>query len=137
MNTSSALRVLEAANIRTRRPDCRVIVSGSATAARTMAHQLHLLGVPDSLLSVDLMSNSTAASAKHVQPLIGDQPLFLVTSAGHMKRAVGVFRKLGMDPIPAPTDYLLPGSSWVTAWMISSADLRASDLAVHEYVGLA
>ena len=30
----------------------------------------------------------------------------LVTSANHMPRAVAAFRKAGMDPIPAPTEYL-------------------------------
>ena len=33
-NASSAFRILEAANLRVLRPDCRVIVSGSAPAAR-------------------------------------------------------------------------------------------------------
>ena len=137
MNASSASRILEAANLRSSRPDCRVIVSGSATAARTMGRQLQLLGVPDALLSLDIMSNNTAASAEHMKFLIGNQPVFLVTSAGHMRRAIGVFRKNGMTPIPVPTDYQLLGNAWDATWKISAMHLQASDFAVHEYIGLA
>ncbi len=136
-NASSVFRILEAANIRSRRPECRVIVSGSATAARIMGHQLLLLGVPDELLTIDVTSNNTAASAEHLKPMIANQQLFLVTSAGHMRRAIGVFRKNGMVPIPAPTDYLLPRSAWHASWTTSPIHLLASDLAVHEYIGLA
>ena len=34
--------------------------------------------------------------------------MLLVTSAIHMPRAVAVFNKLGIEVIPAPTDYLVP-----------------------------
>ena len=137
MNASSAFRILEAANLSSLRPDCRVIVSGSAEAARIMGHQLQLLGLPAERLSIDVKSNSTAASAANLKSMLGNRPLFLVTSAGHMRRAIGVFRKNGMNPIPAPTDYQLPGNALYASWTTNPVHLEASDLAVHEYVGLA
>jgi len=136
-NASAAFRILEAANLRSLRPDCRVIVSGSAAAAKVMAHQLLLLGVPEDLLFIDGTSNNTASSAEHLKSRIGDSPLFLVTSSGHMRRAMGVFRKHGMLPIPAPTDYQLPRNARNASWTTSPIHLQASDLAVHEYIGLA
>jgi uncharacterized SAM-binding protein YcdF (DUF218 family) len=137
MNGASAFRVLEAANVRSRRPDCKVIVSGSAAAARVMGDQLLQLGVPKDQLFIDIMSNDTSESARHLESMVQGTPLFLVTSAGHMTRAVGVFRKLGMTPIPAPTDYRLPMSAWHASWTNSPIHLEASDLAIHEYIGLA
>lgn len=137
MNDSSAFRVLEAANLWFRRPDCRVIVSGSAVAARIMGEQLRALGVPENRIELDGDSATTSASAEHLRSLVGDSPMFLVTSAGHMRRAVGVFRRNGMVPIPAPTDYLLPARLWDSSWRVSAIHLRASDLAAHEYAGLA
>ncbi len=137
MNAASAFRILEAANLSFLRPDCRVIVTGSAEAARIMGHQLQTLGVPDERLSIDMASDSTAASAQRLKSLIGDNSLFLVTSAGHMRRAMGVFRKNGMRPIPAPTDYQLPGNALSASWTTSPVHLEASDLAVHEYFALA
>ena len=137
MNASSAFRILEAANLSFLRPDCRVIVTGSAEAARIMGHQLRILGVSDERLSIDITSNTTAASATRLKSMIGDSSLFLVTSAGHMRRAIGVFRKSGMHPIPAPTDYQLPGNALYASWTTSPIHLEASDLAIHEYFGLA
>lgn len=137
MNASSAFRVLEASNLWAARPDCIVVVSGYSTTADIMALQLRLLGIPDRALRVDGDSNSTAQSAENMGKLLGDRSLFLVTSAGHMRRAVGVFRKIGMNPIPAPTDYQLPRLAGHASWTTSPRHLQASDFAVHEYVALA
>jgi len=137
MNAPSAFRVLEAANLWSLRPDCTVVVSGSTPAAHIMARQLRSLGVPENLLKVDGDSDNTAGSADYVKRISGGRPVFLVTSAGHMRRAVGTFRNRGMAPIPAPTDYRLPRTAAVEFWGMSPAHLQASDLAVHEYLGLA
>jgi uncharacterized SAM-binding protein YcdF (DUF218 family) len=137
LNASAAFRVLEAANLWAARPDCVVVVSGAATAADIMARQLRSLGIPDRSLLVDGDSDSTAESAVYLSRLAGDRSLFLVTSAGHMRRAVGVFRKRGMDPIPAPTDYQLPRLARHASWTTSATHLQASDFAVHEYVAIA
>jgi len=63
--------------------------------------------------------------------------VFLVTSAGHMRRAVGVFSKKGVVPIPAPTDYMLPRKARHASWTTNAVHLQASDIAVHEYLGIA
>jgi len=137
MNSSSAFRVLEAANLYAARPDCRVLVSGSVTAAQIMRQQLQRLGVPDQALLIDSESKNTAASAARVRELLGNAPVFLVSSAGHMRRAMWTFQQQGVQPIAAPTDHLLPRSPWSAKWTTSAAHLQASDLAAHEYVGLA
>lgn len=137
MNGSAAFRVLEATNLWSVRPDCRIIVSGSHAAARIMGRQLQTIGLPADRLTIDVTSSTTAASASHLAPLVGNEPVFLVTSAGHMSRAVGVFRKHGMRAIPAPTDYWLPKHARSASWTTSAEHMRASDLAFHEYVGMA
>jgi len=137
MNSSSAFRVLEAANLYAARPDCRILVSGSATAARIMHQQLQLLGVPAQALLIDIESNDTAASAARVRELLGKAPVFLVSSAGHMRRAMWTFQQQGVRPIAAPTDHLLPRSPRSASWTTSALHLQASDLAMHEYAGLA
>lgn len=137
MNASSALRVLEAANVRAFCGNCQVVVSGSPVAARVMGRQLRQLGVPAHLLKIDASSGNTAASAERLRLFTPDRRIFLVTSAGHMRRAVGVFRKNGLIPVPAPTDYRLPKSIRHASWVTSATHLQASDLAVHEYIGIA
>lgn len=137
MNAASALRVLEAANLRTVRADCRVLVSGSDPAARIMAQQLRMLGVPEEYLVVDAGSDSTAESARQARHLLGPAQVFLVTSAGHMPRAVWAFKQQGLRPVAAPTGHLMPRSVKQASWRVSAQHLQASDLAVHEYIGLA
>lgn len=136
MNSSSAFRVLEAANLYAARPDCRVLVTGSDVAARIMHRQLQRLGIPDQALLIDVESQNTAASAARVRKLLGDAPVFLVSSAGHMRRAMWTFQQQGVRPIAAPTDHLLPRSARNASWTTSATHLQASDLAAHEYVGL-
>jgi uncharacterized SAM-binding protein YcdF (DUF218 family) len=137
MNSASAFRVLEAANLYAARPDCRVLISGSVVAARIMHQQLLRLGVPDRVLLIDIEPNSTAESAARTHELLGDAPVFLVSSAGHLRRAMWAFQQHGIRPVAAPTDYLLPRSPWKASWTTSAFHLQASDLAAHEYVGLA
>lgn len=137
MNASSSFRVLEAANLWSLRPDCTVVVTGSSPAAQLMAQQLLLLGIPGNLVKIDGDADNTAGSARYLKQIAGGRPVFLVTSAGHMRRALGTFRKAGMLPIPAPTDYRLPRSTPIDHWGTSPSHLQASDLAVHEYLGFA
>jgi len=137
MNAPSAFRVLETANLWSLRPDCTIVVSGSSPAAEIMARQLRSLGVPESQLKVDADSDSTAESADYLRKIAGGRPVFLVTSAGHMRRAVGTFRNRGLTPIPAPTDYRLIRTPADAPLNVSPSHLQASDLAFHEYLGLA
>ena len=69
--------------------------------------------------------------------LLGPAPVFLVTSAGHMRRAAWSFEQQGLLPVAAPTDHLMPRSVRQASWTTSALHLQASDLALHEYLGLA
>ena len=64
--------------------------------------------------------------------------LILVTSAAHMPRSIFLFQKAGLNPIPAPTDFLR--KRWKDMppyyWMPSSDHIKKMESATHEYVGL-
>lgn len=64
------------------------------------------LGVPAGDIVIEKGSRNTLESAKALKRTVGKERVVLVTSAYHMKRAVAIFRKAGMDVIPAPADYL-------------------------------
>lgn len=65
--------------------------------------------------------------------------LLLVTSAWHMPRSVGVFRRAGYDVIPFPVDYATRGvqADWVRLNRGFSHGLKLTDLAAKEWIGLA
>ena len=64
------------------------------------------LGIPAGDIVIERGSRSTVESAEALKKLVGKKRVVLVTSAYHMKRAVALFRKRGMEVTPAPADYL-------------------------------
>jgi uncharacterized SAM-binding protein YcdF (DUF218 family) len=61
----------------------------------------------------------------------------LVTSALHMPRALATFRALGVDTIPAPTDFeAVPQPFHPLRWLPDAETLAASTQAIKEYLGL-
>lgn len=69
-------------------------------------------------------------------PKAGDRWV-LVTSASHLPRAVGAFRKAGFDVLPFPVDYrtTIPEAN-VRFFARPSEGLEMMDLAVKEWIGL-
>jgi uncharacterized SAM-binding protein YcdF (DUF218 family) len=63
----------------------------------------------------------------------------LVTSAAHMPRAMEVFRRNGLNPVAAPTDFLFKQDTTKTMYNFkpSAEKLYASQKILHEYAGLA
>lgn len=137
VNSSSAFRLLEALKLFHSSPGSTVIISGTGDVARIMREVLVSSGIPAEQVRVDVDSASTFESAKHMAFLLGDRPFLLVTSAGHMPRAMGVFRKAGMAPLPMPTHYLTKRNPLATQYFPTPVHMELSDLAVSEYAALA
>jgi uncharacterized SAM-binding protein YcdF (DUF218 family) len=133
---SAAYRVLEASRLYAGGHVTTVVVSGDATAAGIMADLLKVSGVPNTAIVVDSGAAHTVDSARRLKSILTTSEVFLVTSAGHMPRALGVFRAQGVDAIPAPTDFQLPRDPSMASMKPTPFHLRVSDLAVHEYAGL-
>jgi uncharacterized SAM-binding protein YcdF (DUF218 family) len=137
VNSASAFRLLEAMKLLQVSPSSTVIISGTGEVARIMRDVLVSSGIPVEQIRVDSDSVSTYESARHLAHLLGGKPFLLVTSAGHMPRAMGVFRKAGMAPLPMPTHYLTRRNSLATQYFPSPTHLELSDLAISEYAALA
>jgi uncharacterized SAM-binding protein YcdF (DUF218 family) len=135
-NPPALFRIVEAVHLWRACQRCTVIVSGTNPTAKVMAESLAALAVPDAQIRIDSNAANTAASAVNVRQMIGADAFYLVTSAGHMPRSMGVFLKQGLRPIPAPTEYSVPKSVVNASWSPSSQSLFFSDLAVHEHIGI-
>ena len=135
-NSSAMFRIVEAVHLWRTCQQCTVIVTGLHPTTKVMSESLAALGVPNAQIRIDSGAINTAGSAANVRGSLGDQPFYLVTSAGHMPRSMGVFLKHGLHPIPAPTDYHVPKNISQANWSPSSLALHFSDLAMHEHLGL-
>ena len=137
VSSSTTYRILEAFRLHRSCKNCKIYISGNETGARIMKELLTEMGTPGHVIHEDSESPHTYNSAQFFRQQINNEPFFLVTSAGHMPRSVGVFKKLGMNPIPAPTDFLMP-NDFLTANITPSPNhLYWSDLAIQEYAGIA
>lgn len=93
-------RLREAGRLARRYPALRLVVSDTAD-------HLHLLGqgIEPARIELDTASKTTWENAIHAREIIDPKPgerWLLVTSAIHMPRAIGVFRRMGIDVIPWP-----------------------------------
>jgi uncharacterized SAM-binding protein YcdF (DUF218 family) len=144
---SSADRIRVAAQLAHEYPDLVVVVSGgqafprlgARTEAVATADMLTELGVNLTRLRLETISRTTAENAQFVRAQASEDSTggawLLVTSAFHMPRSIGSFRKAGVDVIAAPTDWMVDDNRPLLT-MNAIDRLARLDLAVHEYLGL-
>jgi uncharacterized SAM-binding protein YcdF (DUF218 family) len=146
LSSSSLSRLVEGIRVHRSLPGSKLILSGGALYdpapdAQVMADVAVTLGVERQNLILETLSKDTEDEARLIQKIVGNAPLVLVTSASHMPRSMALFRKLGMQPIPAPTDYgvkerqetgIDPGRFFPQVMHLADAHT-----AVYEYLGLA
>ena len=119
-----------------------------ASEAGDMKEIATAMNVPEADILLEETSLNTRQNAVNVKALMAEQnidSLLLVTSALHMPRSVAIFRKVGIDVTPAPTDYLVPQETYEGAEKTLQArllsllpDAVAIDqftVAMKEYVG--
>ncbi|MCW8860147.1 MAG: YdcF family protein [Deltaproteobacteria bacterium] len=92
------------------------------------------LGVPETDILTFDGPRDTGEEAQLIATHFPAAKLVLVTSAPHMPRALGLFRGVGLNPIPAPTEHLgKPCKSW---WTFPNAmTLARSEYWAHEGLG--
>jgi uncharacterized SAM-binding protein YcdF (DUF218 family) len=149
MNTkadrTTLVRLMEGIRIYKSSPGSKIILTGRSASPRTPfsvieAALLVRLGIPKEDIVLDTMSLDTSEEAMNVKKIVGKEPFALVTSSIHMTRAIMLFRKLGMNPIPAPTDFEKDqyGLTYFDLMPLPNAEsLNTLDRVVHEYIGIA
>ena len=126
-------------------PEARLVFTGGmggltnqkfdrTVTARKLFDQL---GLDSKRVEYENKSRNTAESATYTYEMIkprNQENWILVTSASHIPRSVGVFRKVGWDVIPYPVDYKTTGEARLhnsgligTYW---------AGVALHEWIGL-
>lgn len=83
-------------------------------------------------------TRDTEENLAEAAKILKGRPAYLVTSALHMPRTLMIAKRLGMDLVPIPCDYLAYGISWsICSLWPSPRRLQLTDMACHEYLGIA
>jgi uncharacterized SAM-binding protein YcdF (DUF218 family) len=121
--------------------DASIYGQGPIEAVEMKDLAVHL-GVPQDAILLDTISRTTYENAVQAKRILGAVPILLVTSASHVPRAMGLFRKQGLEATPYPCGYLArerSGSRWdVTPFdLIPQLDaLQRSTTVIIELMGM-
>lgn len=80
-------------------------------------------------------ARDTYEEALNIKELLGNKKFIIVTSASHMKRSMLIFKKLNLNAIAAPTNYLSHEEKSFKNYF-SGKNIRKIEIAIHEYLGL-
>lgn len=143
----AAERMTEAVILARRYPGARILFTGgsgnplsSAISEAEVARQFFTsLGLEGERVVLEAQSRNTWENATMTRAMVPPRPgetWLLVTSASHMPRSMGCFRRAGWDVVAWPVNYstLRGGAGWFDPpW---SFRLGQAEWAIREYVGL-
>lgn len=144
LSEATLVRLAEGIRIAREHPAADLVVSGGApftevSAAAMMAAAAEDLGFDPQRIRREDLSLDTDDQAKAMAAMYPESKFVLVTSAYHMPRTLQLFRKQGLDPIPAPSNRLIryPRSLHPGAYFPSSINLEHTRIFLRESAGMA
>jgi uncharacterized SAM-binding protein YcdF (DUF218 family) len=137
-------RLIEGIRLHWLIPGSKLVVSGYSSGlllsqAEVLYRTALSLGVKEQDIKVLSTTRNTSDEAKTFYSEFGKQnQLIIVTDAIHMPRAMKLFKKEGLNPIPAPTNYIVKHLSKrdTISFIPSSENIWEMEVAIHEYVGI-
>jgi len=141
-------RFIEAVALARRYPDARIVISGGTGTvmlegegdAVTAVRLFEALGIPRSRLVLEPDSRNTQENVDNIRTLVSpaqNETWLLVTSAFHMPRSMGLFRKAGFPIVPWPVDYRTSGQEGVGVLRDNVIDaLSTTTMAIREWSAL-
>ena len=145
LSDASLIRLSEGVFLHNRLPKSKLVLTGRSgfegirPVAEVMADTASEWGVESENIVLETNATDTKDHPVYVKEFVGKDRFILVTSASHMPRAMGLFRKHGMDPIPAPTDYMVKereGGLSPGVFFPSAGSLEKAERVIHEYLGI-
>jgi uncharacterized SAM-binding protein YcdF (DUF218 family) len=128
-------------------PDAKIVISGGMAVlmdggepeAETAQRFFLGMGIAQDRLVLESQARNTEENAEFSKALLDgvEGPKLLVTSAFHMPRSMGLFRKAGIAVLPWPTDYRSTGRDGFGVDVTNPVDnLMTTTTALREWVGL-
>lgn len=146
LDPSSMARILEGIRLFEQTENAYLVTTGGTwftdegdgSACVQMKNLAITLGVDEKRILAECSARDTYEEAKGIKKMLAEEPFLLVTSGYHMPRAVYIFKKLGMNPLPAPCGMKAQSRvgytfrDYIPAFWV----LENSSLALNEYAGL-
>jgi len=142
----SAERLIEAAALAQRYPDALLVFSGGDGTLLQRGNEgevnrrfVDLAGLNEGRILYEERSRNTWENALFTRALVQPEPgqtWLLVTSAAHVPRSIGIFRRIGWAVLPFPVDYETRGGLDWPSRLEASERLEELDAAAREWVGL-
>ena len=141
-------RFTEALRLAELYPEARIVITGGAGVfvtgedpeADAGARFFRAFGISTERLVLEDDARNTEENAVLTKALVEAQPgevWLLVTSAFHMPRSVGLFRKAGFEVVPWPVDYFSTGNQRPAIKLDQLAEnLSVTSIALREWAGL-
>lgn len=140
-------RLFAMAALAKRYPQAKLLFTGGSGSllhqemkeAHAVVPLLDQLGIDRDRVIFEDQSRNTGENAEFSRRIARPKPgeiWLLVTSAFHMPRAVGSFRKAGWDVVPYPVDYITRGRALTPVQFNFAYGIGSLGGAVHEYLGL-
>jgi uncharacterized SAM-binding protein YcdF (DUF218 family) len=145
---ANAERLVAFSALARRYPEARLVFTGGSGDLLRPEHRegdwmgafLDAVGLPRERVLIERDSRNTDENARFTLAAAKPKPgevWVLITSARHMPRAVGIFRRQGWAVLPYPVDYLTPRRVGAAPGFDLLRGLAGLDAAAYEWLGLA
>jgi len=120
-------------------PYLQLTFTGNEFEMENAKQEFKVLGLDPSQIQFAESAKDTKENAMKMATLLDPQPnekWILVTSAYHMPRSVGLFRKAGFNVIPYPVDYHAPGKYEMWFFLGLQVNLQGWQASAREWLGM-
>lgn len=140
--SASMIRLVEGIRIHRQLNNSKLVLTGKGWAdkaeSEAMSDMATSLGVRRDKIIIEKNSMNTFEHTQYLNSLLKNKDILLVTSALHMPRAMGLFKKAGFNPTAVPTNHILVGNYSffrVVTFLPNAENLLAMDRIFYELFG--
>ncbi len=145
---ASGDRFVEAAILARKHPEAKIVVTGGTGTLMlegeadgvTAPRLLTALGIAPERLILESQSRNTYENAVFTKQMVdakSGETWLLISSAFHMPRSMGLFRKAGFEVVPWPSDYRASGAETIGLAEDNPQDsLQNMAIGLREWAGL-
>lgn len=144
VSTASLVRLTEGVRLYRKLAGSKIVLMGGAVfdpvpEVEIVAKIAEIMNVNRNDLVLEKMSKDTEEQAKLIKNIVGNDRFILVTSASHMPRSVALFKKVGLNPVPAPTNHRVVEGKRMSPgdFFPSTGGLSKAENAIYEYLCMA